>query len=284
MVAKGVSRDLFYLYGIVSNPLRRQIVEMLGDEGPSGFTQIRKRLNVPVGTLYYHFDMLSALITQDNQKRCVLTEAGRDAYQKLRSTEYVRSGELLSNSTGSQLTAVEKGLRMLVPASLLASLQRKSTFSVFMAATILALGSLSAYLAGLETIVLFVNPSDQTYLLPVEFLLNWLIVFGVADFLATYLFSRKGEHLTLLAASAYALLPLLVFEGWWEVAVALSLKLLGLSTFGLSRVILVLLQAWSLAMLARIVSVIKGLRLDKAAIITLVLAYLSITIALLRGV
>src|SRR2546426_1007979 len=210
--------------------------------------------------------MLSALITQDNQKRCVLTEAGRDAYQKLRSTEYVRSGELLSNSTGSQLTAVEKGLRLLVSVSLLASLQRKSAFWVFMAATILALGSLSAYLAGLETIVLFVNPSDQTYLLPVEFLLNWLIVFGVADFLATYLFSRKGEHLTLLVASAYALLPLLVFEGWWEVAVALSLKLLGLSTFGLSRVILVLLQAWSLAMLARIVSVIKGLRLDKAAI------------------
>ncbi len=202
VVAKGASRDLFYLYGIVSHPLRRQIVEMLGDEGPSGFTQIRRRLNVPVGTLYYHFDMLSALVNQDNQKRYTLTEAGRDAYKKLHSSEYVQISELLSRTTGSQLTPVERGLKLLVPGSLLASIQRRGTLSVLAAALILSLGAVSVYLAGLETIVLFVNPSDQTFLMLAEFLLNWLIVYGVADLLATYLFSRKGEHLTLLAGTA----------------------------------------------------------------------------------
>ncbi len=117
-----------------------------------------------------------------------------------------------------------------MPDSLLANLQRKNTVSVLVVGMILSLGSISVHRAGLETIVLFVN---------------------------------------LLAGTAYTVLPLLVFLGWWEVAVALSLKVLWLSTFTLSRIILIVLQAWSPAMLARTVSVVKGLRLDKTAIISL---------------
>ncbi len=150
---------------------------------------------------------------------------------------------------------------------------------------ILGLGAFAAYYAGLETVVLFLNPSSQSSLvLGLGFLGNWLLIYGIADGIATLVFRRKGEHLVLLVGTAYALVPLLVFIGWWDLAAALNLEVLGLSTFAISRVVLVVLQAWSLALLARIVSVLKGIRLDKAAVISLVLAYLSIMIAYLRGV
>lgn len=284
LVTKGMSRDLFYLYGIVSHPLRRQVVELLGDEGPMGFTQIKNRLDARVGTLYYHFDMLAGLVAQDSQKRYALTEAGKDAYRKLRSPEYVRSTGILADSLPSTQTGVEKGLRFLFPARLLSSIQSMSLLAVALAAVVLGLGAFSTYQAGLETVALFLNPSSQSPpLLGLGFLGNWLLVYAVTDGIATLVFRRKGEHLVLLLGTAYALVPMLVFVAWWDLATALTLQAPGLTTIALSRIVLVLAQAWSLALLARIVSVLKGLRLDKAAVISLVIAYLSIVIAYVRA-
>jgi len=284
LVTKGASRDLFYLYGIVSHPLRRRVVELLGDEGPTGFTQIKSRLNVRVGTLYYHFDMLAGLVAQDSQKRYVLTEAGKDAYRKLRSAEYVQSTGLLADSLPSTQTGIEKGLRFLFPSRLLASIQSLSPVAVALAAVVLGLGAFSTYQAGLETVALFLNSSSQSpLLLGLGFLGNWLLVYAVADGIATLVFRRSGEHLVLLLGTAYALFPLLVFVAWWDLATALTLQAPGLTTIALARIILVLAQAWSLALLARIVSVLKGLRLDKAAVISLIIAYLSIVIAYVRA-
>ena len=284
LVAKGASKDLFYLYGIVSHPLRRRIVELLGDEGPQGFTQIKKRLDVRVGTLYYHFDMLAGLIKQDPQKRYMLTEAGKDAYHKLRSPEYVESSDLLVDNLPATQGGVEKGLRLLLPSRFLSAVQSLSPLTILGAAIVLGLGSFSAYQAELETVVLFLNPSEQNPLvLGLGFLGNWLLIFAVADGIATFVFGRKGEHFVLLLGSAYALVPLLAFIGWWDLASALSLQAPGLTTIAISRIVLVGLQAWSLALMARIVSVLKGLRLDKAAVISLTLAYLSIMIAYVRG-
>lgn len=284
LVTKGASRDLFYLYGIVSHPLRRQVVELLGDEGPTGFTMIKNRLNVRVGTLYYHFDMLAGLVAQDSQKRYTLTEAGKDAYRKLRSAEYVQSTGILADSLPLTQTGIEKGLRLLFPTRLLSAIQSMSPVAVILAAVVLGLGAFSTYQAGLETVVLFLNPSGQIpLLLGLGFLGNWLLIYAIADGIATFLFQRKGEHLVLLLGAAYALIPLLAFVGWWDLSSALRLQLPGLTTIAISRIVLVLLQAWSLILLARVVSVLKGLRLDKAAVISLALAYLSIMIAYVRG-
>jgi len=285
LVTKTASRDLFYLYGIISHALRREIVELLGDQGPLGFSQIKQRLNVKVGTLYYHFDMLDGLITRDAQRRYLLTTAGRDAYEKLRSAEYVQSSNILAQHVQTSQTSVERSFRLLVPAKAIMALQSRTPLAIAGAVLLLVLGSLSVFQAHLITVLLFLDPSDENpLLLGIGFLANWIVIFGVADLLATYLFGRKGEHLTLLIGTTYALIPVLVFVAWWDLAITFSIQAFGLTIFALSRVILILLQAWSLAILARIVSGLKGLRLDKAAVISLVIAYLSITVAYLRGV
>ncbi len=284
LVTKGASRDLFYLYGIVSHPLRRQIVELLGDEGPLGFTQIKNRLKARVGTLYYHFDMLAGLVTQNPDKQYMLTEAGREAYRKLRSPEYVQSTGILADSISTVQPGLEKSLRFLLPASLLSSIQSLSSAAVAAAVLVLGLGAFSAFQVGLETVVFFLNPTSQSpVLLGVAFLVNWLAIYAVADGIATFVFRRKGEHVVLLLGTAYALIPMLVFMGWWYIASTFTIQTPDLTTIVISRIVLIVVQAWSLVLLARIVSVLKGLRLDKAAVISLALAYLSIMIAYVRG-
>jgi hypothetical protein len=48
--------------------------------------------------------------------------------------------------------------------------------------------------------------------------------------------------------------------------------------------LLIILQVWCLGLLAEAVSAVKGLRLERAAVASLVVAYLNILVAYLRGV
>ena len=174
LVSKTASRDLFYLYGVVSHPLRKQIVELLGDEGPLGFSQIKQRLDVKVGTLYYHFDMLVGLIAQDSQKRYALTDSGKDAYRKLRSAEYVQSSERLAQESPTFQTPVERGLRLLVPTRIILSLQSRTPLGLIGAAILMGLGSFSVFQAHLATVLFFFDPSNlDPLLLGLGFVLNW---------------------------------------------------------------------------------------------------------------
>ncbi len=285
LATKVASKDLFYLYGIISHPLRRRIIELIGDEGPIGFTLIKKRLNVRVGTLYYHFDMLKGLVAQDPGKRYLLTEAGRGAYEKLHSSEYVQSGSLLAQTLPAKQGPLERALRTLALTWLGPTLQSSSLFPRVGALLILGVGALLAYQAKLETVLLFFSPAtSKSVLLGLEFVAAWIIIYGLADVLATYLFRRRGEHIALLIGTAYSLLPLLIFTAWWNLVLILSIRTPLFSTFTFSRVLLILLQAWSLGLLAQAVSVSKGLRLDRAASISLAIAYTNIVIAYLRGV
>ena len=291
LVSKGASRDMFYLHGIVSHPLRRQIVELLGDEGPLGFSQIKKRLSVRVGTLYYHFDTLTGIVAQGPDKKYMLTDAGRNVYAKLHSAEYAQSGEALSKSLPAP-SPLDRIGRFLVPAPLIAALRAGSPLSILGAAIVLGTGSFLVYQARLETLVLLLNPSSlglilsptlEAVVLETAFFGSWLAIYAVSDLLATFLFGRRGEHLVLLLGSAYSLIPLLLFAGWWDLVTNVTLPT-GVPALTLSRIVLVVLQAWSLGILATVVARVKGLRLDKSAVIALAIAYLSILIAYVGGV
>ncbi len=293
IVAKGASRNLFYLYGMISNPVRRRIIDLLGDEGPLGFTQIRTRLSIPVGTLYYNFDMLKGLVVQQSDKKYKLTETGQDAYRKVHSSEYAKSGERLADNLPEAQSYIEKIGRILLPSQVIRSIQSTSLEGVLGMILILALGSLLIYSARLETFVFFLNPSPlslyltptlESLVLELAFLGSWLLIYLVSDIFATMLYGRRGEHFPLLVGTAYCLLPIVVFASYWEIIQNLALSGSGGLVISVSRILAVVVQAWSLALLARIISSLKGIRLDKAAIISLTLAYVSIMIAFVQGI
>jgi hypothetical protein len=72
---------------MLGHPLRRDIIRFLGEKRRSGFTELKSTLKVSVGTLYYNIDLLWDLVTQDVNKKCILTPKGQIAYNILIESE-----------------------------------------------------------------------------------------------------------------------------------------------------------------------------------------------------
>ncbi len=56
------------LHAALGHPLRKSIIEYLDDAGEAGFKDLKQRLGVTVGTLYYHLEILGDLVTQNSQR------------------------------------------------------------------------------------------------------------------------------------------------------------------------------------------------------------------------
>src|SRR5215472_6453708 len=75
------------IYTALGNPYRRKIVELLRNKGRMGFKELHDTLQISVGALYHHLEMLQDLISQDAEKKYLLTERGRSAVDTLSVSE-----------------------------------------------------------------------------------------------------------------------------------------------------------------------------------------------------
>jgi hypothetical protein len=69
---------------IASKPNRAAIVLAIGDSGGLSFKDLKARMNLGVGTLYYHIDGLKGVVTQNGSKQYVLTDEGKTVYQTIK--------------------------------------------------------------------------------------------------------------------------------------------------------------------------------------------------------
>jgi len=63
------------------------MIRIIGEAGSISFTDLRTRLKVSVGTLYYNIDLMEGLVAQDESKRYILTAKGKLAYRLLVESE-----------------------------------------------------------------------------------------------------------------------------------------------------------------------------------------------------
>lgn len=71
-------------YTLLRDPARRKIIEILGTQSKIGFKELRQELELGVGTVYYHLDMLSDFLTQDKHRKYMLNDRGRLLHRLLR--------------------------------------------------------------------------------------------------------------------------------------------------------------------------------------------------------
>jgi DNA-binding transcriptional ArsR family regulator len=64
--------DIFRIYKLLDHPIRKEIIELLGEQEKLGFKELKEKLQINVGALYYHFDALSDLIAQDDNRKYML--------------------------------------------------------------------------------------------------------------------------------------------------------------------------------------------------------------------
>lgn len=261
-------------FTMLGHPLRRKIIQYLGEQGHGGFTDLKAHLNVSTGTLYYQLDLLSHLIGQDKERKYRLNEKGRFAYQLL-----LESDERLASSRYAKRNPTITGYVTfwLIGWRLITHLYGMPRLAALFAVAILLYGAGVTYLSGLYPVVfIYVErlPLSQSYI-PILFILGYLLVNLLAN-LTSYIAYRTVEGVKhLFLGSTVSLLPALILPTAYVIAKELHAPLTSLQ----AQILMLIGIGYSLCFLTSAISLSKGLAAVKAALPASVTLYVSLGLA-----
>ncbi len=258
--------DLSRYYTLLRDPARRKIIEILGVQEKIGFKELREALGLGVGTVYYHLDMLSDFITQDKQRKYKLNDRGQTLYKILKEGNVpatLEISEAFSHRLGKWLFLSPVFAKTAKPLKLLP-----------VSIAILFLGALGTAYAKLDSTLFFYFPYSaysftSTMLL---YIFNWLGLFLFAELFTYLLYRRVGNDLQLFTCLGLAAFPIAIFPYIYL-----------LFSDIISQYILFVLQIWSLLLVSAALCFGKGIRLDKAIVVSLTAMYLNIAILFMLG-
>lgn len=263
------------MYAALSHPIRKRIIDKIRESGRAGFKDLKEELQVSVGTLYYHIDSLGDLITQDSERKYILTDKGVMALKMFESDEErLESMEEVGGPPESPFIGYLKAF--FLPKWLFAYISSSPKRGLMEALVIMALGSFSSLVAGLEPILFFYNsrPMVPSYQIFFEFWVGWIVVFLLCEALTYVLYRRREEHLSLLSGVAFSYLPMVGYSLVWGLCKFFYPEIL-LNPLAW-RVLMLILQVWSMGLLSIAISISKALRIDRAAVVSFLIQYLNI--------
>jgi DNA-binding transcriptional ArsR family regulator len=261
-----VEEEVSRYHTLLRDPNRRKIIEILGQQEKIGFKELRLTLDLGVGTVYYHLDMLSNFLTQDKQKKYMLNDRGRLLYKALRDKSLPPAldfGEALGHRFGRYLFLSPVFTRTTQPIILLP-----------VAFFILIFGAFGSALANLDPALFFYFPfsSYQFEAIIALFFFNWIGVFLFSDIIISVLYKRTGNELQLFTCLGIAAFPLAIFP---YVPLFIS--------YEFARYFLLLFQVWSLLLISSAFCFGKGIRLDKSVLVSMTILYLNIMSLMILG-
>jgi hypothetical protein len=273
------------IYHALNHPVRREIVKLLGVHGVLGSSELKELLNIGPGKLYYHLENLGHLIKQDEKRRYRLSEEGKEAYQLLITSEALPVKERVKapKPLPRFINAVKSAF---LPTRLFTHLYENPARHVPESVILVLFGGWLCYISGLQPLILFfIDQVQAWYWTIAQFLMGWLVIYGLAELICLGLFHRRGGNISLFVGSALSLVPLILFAGFWFFN--------GWLGWGLERAwggwpircLLLFCQGWTFCLLAASVSQAKKLSIDRASSVSFAVAYLSIALYLLtRGI
>jgi DNA-binding transcriptional ArsR family regulator len=258
--------DLSRYYTLLRDPARRKIIEILGAQEKIGFKELREALGLGVGTVYYHLDMLSNFVTQDKQRKYRLNDRGQTLYKILKEGSVpatLEISEVFSHRVANWLFLSPVFAKTVKPLRLLP-----------VSITILLMGALGTAYARLDSALFFYFPYSTYSFTSIIALysFNWIGLFLFAALFTYLLYRRVGNDLQLFTCLSLASFPMAFFPYIY----------LFTSDF-ISQYVLFILQVWSLLLVSAAFCFGKGIRLDKAIVITLTAIYLNIAILFMLG-
>ena len=239
-------------YRALDHPSRRRIVELLGTRDSMAFSELRSETGLPVGTLYYHLDVLRGLVTQDGSRRYLLSKEGIKLYSSLAERE------------GLPRPRVSPPLRIL-PGWIFAFLEGSMAGTLAVWLAVAAVGGTLSYFGGQALLLMHFGVSVfpdwvDVSLFPFSMLVYFLYCLG-----ASYLISGRGTNAPGLLASGVVYVPYLLFP-----LTASIFGPTGAGDLGLSYLVLaVLIQGFSVVLGATYVSSTYGMRLERSLLLQL---------------
>ncbi len=261
------------IHALLKDETRRKIIGMLGEHEKVGFKEFKDNLNIGVGTLYYHLDILSDYLTQDKTRKYLLNEKGRLLYRVL------IEGTI---PAGLKIDSIyqSRGLQWLFLTPVFNKMDSSIKW-IILPALILSIGAIGAGLARLEPLLLFYTPTISSFgMIAAIFLLSWIGAFFLIGVLSRLFYQRVGDNIYLLVCMSFAAAPLAVYPYLYMTLYPVVSPTVGTYTL---RIVLLVLQVWSLILLTSAFSFGKGLRIEKAAVLSICLIYVNIALLVLSG-
>lgn len=191
------------------NP-RQKLLELIASRGPISIKELKQGTGMSTGSLYHHLSRLGEYVRQDEQKRYLLSEKGREAHATQNAVQIPKHSWYVS---------------FILPA-----MQNRYA-------------SILTIVAVLQLYVLLYANSGQLLLLPVRFggggaaepiLLGWVLSVLAAEGLAVAAGAKAGQGILGLAAGiSIATVPVVAFStvGGMEYSYVASMPLYALSVF-----------------------------------------------------
>ena len=216
-------------------------------------TELRAETGLPVGTMYYHLDVLKDLVVQDDERKYLLSKQGRKMFTSLATKE------------GLKVKDTFRPMRFL-PGWFFIKLGSSLSVSLVSWLAIAILGSFLSYTAGQALILVYYGVSIFPDLLDLSLFPLSMLGYGIYNFLVIWLLARRKIVIGEFLASGGVFVPLLLFPFISIILVALvgsSLKIIYFVTTALIQLI-------SLTLGATYVSSIYGMRLERSLLIQLI--------------
>ncbi|MEM3760831.1 MAG: hypothetical protein QXZ02_06965, partial [Candidatus Bathyarchaeia archaeon] len=163
----------------------------------------------------------------------------------------------------------------------------KTTKSLMLvpAVVILFLGAFGAAKAKLEPILFFYflySTYSQANII-FRYIFNWIGLFLFAEIFTYLLYRRVGNELQLFTCVSLATFPLAAFPYIYLTISAVMPTLSSLELSIIMQYVQIILQIWSLLLVTAAICFGKGIRLDKAIVVSLTAVYLNIAILFMFG-
>lgn len=272
-----MAEDLSRYYTLLREPARRKIIEILGTQEKIGFKELKENLGLGVGTVYYHLDMLSDFITQDKQRKYRLNDLGQALYRLLKDGS-------IPTTLDISVTFSHRLGRWVFLSPLFA--RTTKTIMLVPSMVILVLGAFGAAQAKLEPALFFYPSPYSTYSqigIISMYILSWVGLFLFVEIFTSILYRRFGNTLQLFICTGLAGFPLAVFPYIYLTALTMLPTLGSIELNAALQYVQIILQIWSLLLVTAGICFGKGLRLDKAFVVSLTAMYLNMAILFMFG-
>ena len=284
-------KDVTEIFKALSHPIRQQIIIILADSHENrgiGFTVLQNTLNskkfskrIQVGSIYHHIGLLGSLLVQTPEKAWTLSESGWFAYNLLDSAQ--DRGEFLNKGDLKKSTPFSYIWNILAPSSLFFFV--KKSLVMFIGWLLLFFLVFAWVTAESQSVLVFlffnaVN-SENDYILSLSSILfSWVVLSFVTIFIAKIQLREK----TVLIKDIIPISTLLGIS-LWPLAIIPALAIFNIINLQTDNIFAllgaILLQLWVIILSARAISVYFIIRLDRAAIVSLVSVYILVLLGLL---
>ena len=261
---------------IASKPNRAAIVIALGDSGGLSFKDLKAKMNLGVGTLYYHLDGLKGVVTQNGSKQYVLTDEGKTVYETIKGMGSLGRPEPRQRVPPLRAVLGEAFLFDSQVERLGVDTMSGISLTVGIVLTVATLAGITRFYDAMLFIQGRLAPANVAFFtVP----LSWALIFALALLLVRGIWKTTPSLLGLAGSASMALIPIMfamvldALSKTFSTQLAFVGSLYVLPYYAVFQGVLVLWSAYILAMSVRSVS---NLNLEKTLVVVLVIVIVNL--------